>query len=174
MINSKKNTCCFFGHRKIADAEMLWGRVYEVMEDLILHKNVDTFLMGSKSNFDALCRTVLSELKEKYPHIKRVYIRAEYPDINEDYKNYLLKSCEETYYPKRARNAGKAVYIERNFEMIDKSEYCIAYFKEDYLPPRRKNSSRDLSDYQPKSGTAIAYRYAVKKKRTIINVIEQM
>ena len=29
---------------------------------------------------------------------------------------------------------------------------------------------RDLFDYQPKSGTAVAYDYAVKKKKEIINV----
>lgn len=173
-MNEEKKVCCFFGHRKISDADSLKIKVYETMENLILHNGVDTFLMGSKSEFDRLCRKVVSELKEKYTYIKRIYIRAEYPDINEDYENYLLESCEETYYPERARNAGKAVYVERNCEMIDKSDYCIAYFKDSYLPPRRKNSGRDLFDYQPKSGTGIAYKYAVQKKRTIINLAEKI
>ena len=173
-MNEEKKVCCFFGHRKISDADSLKIKVYETMENLILHNGVDTFLMGSKSEFDRLCRKVVSELKEKYTYIKRIYIRAEYPDINEDYENYLLESCEETYYPERARNAGKAVYVERNCEMIDKSDYCSAYFKDSYLPPRRKNSRRDLFDYQPKSGTGIAYKYAVQKKRTIINLAEKI
>ena len=173
-MNEEKKVCCFFGHRKISDADSLKIKVYETMENLILHNGVDTFLMGSTSEFDRLCRKVVSELKEKYTYIKRIYIRAEYPDINEDYENYLLESCEETYYPERARNAGKAVYVERNCEMIDKSDYCIAYFKDSYLPPRRKNSRRDLFDYQPKSGTGIAYKYAVQKKRTIINLAEKI
>ena len=43
------------------------------------------------------------------------------------------------------------------------------YYNENYAPPR-KNSKRDLTDYQPKSGTKIAYDYAVKKKKEIINV----
>lgn len=170
-MNEERKTCCFFGHRKIAEADSLKIKIYEVMENLILHNNVDTFLMGSKSDFDRLCRKIVSELKEKYTYIKRIYIRAEYPDINEDYENYLLESCEETYYPDRVRNAGKAVYVERKCEMIDKSDYCIVYFKDSYLPPRRKNSRRDLFDYQPKSGTGIAYKYAVQKKQEIINVI---
>lgn len=37
--------------------------------------------------------------------------------------------------------------------------------------PRHKNSRRDLFDYQPKSGTTVAYDYAVKKKKEIINVL---
>lgn len=173
-MNEERKTCCFFGHRKIAETDSLKIKVYEVMENLILHNDVDTFLMGSKSDFDCLCRKVVSELKEKYTYIKRIYVRAEYPDINEDYKNYLLESCEETYYPEMLRNAGKAVYVERNCEMIDKSDYCIVYFKDSYLPPRRKNSRRDLFDYQPKSGTGIAYKYAVQKKKEIINFADEI
>ena len=64
-------------------------------------------------------------------------------------------------------NAGKASYVERNQEMIKKSDFCVIYYDERYLPPRRKNSRRELTDYQPKSGTAVAYNYAIKKK--IIN-----
>ena len=40
------------------------------------------------------------------------------------------------------------------------------------FPSRRKNSRRDLFDYKPKSGTAVAYDYAVKKRKKIINLAE--
>ena len=170
----EKKSCCVFGHRKITGEVELKVRLLAIIENLIINENVDTFYVGSRSDFDSLCREVLSEQKEKHSHIKRIYVRAEYPDINEDYENYLLESCEETYYPERAINAGKAVYVERNCEMIDKSDYCIIYFKDSYLPPRRKNSRRDLFDYQPKSGTGIAYKYAVQKKKEIINLAEQL
>ena len=171
-MNGEKKTCCFFGHRKIEQAESLKIKVYQVMENLILHNNVDTFLMGSKSAFDSLCREVVAELKEKYTYITRVYVRAEYPDISDDYENYLLRDCEQTYYPERARNAGKAIYVERNYEMIDKSDICLIYFEESYLPTNRKTGEKYVFDYQPKSGTGIAYKYAVQKKRTIINLAE--
>ena len=106
-----------------------------------------------------------------------VFVRT---DDNKPYLIYCPRTSaaisidEETYYPERAINAGKAVYVERNCEMIDKSEYCIVYYKDEYLPPRRKKSRRDLFDYQPKSGTGIAYQYAVKKNKTVINVAEKM
>lgn len=64
-------------------------------------------------------------------------------------------------------NAGKASYVERNYEMINKSAYCVVYYHENYAPPRRKNSKRDVTDYQPKSGTKIAYDYAIKKSKVI-------
>ena len=44
-------------------------------------------------------------------------------------------------------------------------------YDENYAPPRRRNSRRDLTDYQPKSGTRLAYDYAVKKGKEIINVL---
>jgi len=173
-MNKKRKTCCVFGHRKVTEKEALQERLTAIIENLILNENVDTFFVGSRSEFDDVCREVLSCQKEKHPHIQRVYVRAEYPYISESYENRLLKHCELTYFPERAINAGKAVYIERNREMIDKSDICIVYFKADYLPPRRKNSWRDVTDYQPKSGTGIAYTYAVQKKRRIINLAEDI
>lgn len=163
------NTACFFGHRSIAETDELKNKLYEALENLILNENVDTFLFGSKSKFDDLCYKVVTELKEKYPHIKRVYVRAEYPYIHDDYKSYLLQSFEDTYYPERMINAGRAAYVERNYEMIDNSSFCVVYYDENYAPPRRRNGKRDLLDYQPKSGTKVAYDYATKKGRAIIN-----
>ena len=69
-------TCCFFGHRKINETDFLRKELYNVVEDLIINKNVNTFLFGSKSEFDSLCLKVVTELREKYPHIKRVYVRS--------------------------------------------------------------------------------------------------
>lgn len=92
-------------------------------------------------------------------------------DLYALYTSYhsLLQHYEDTYFPEHVENEGRASYVERNREMINKSDFCVIYYDENYLPPRRKNSRRDLFDYQPKSGTAGAYDYAVKKKKKIIN-----
>ena len=83
----------------------------------------------------------------------------------------MLKRYEDTYFLEHMDKAGKVSYVERNQEMINKSDFCVVYYDENYLPPRRKNSRRDLFDYQPKSGTAVAYEYAVRKKKQIINIL---
>ncbi|MDD6483566.1 MAG: hypothetical protein PUF72_03200 [Clostridiales bacterium] len=166
----EKKTCCFLGHRKIATADELREKLYEVIENLITYKYIDTFLFGSKSDFDKLCLAVVTELKDKYPHIQRVYVRAEFQHINDDYKAYLLQSYDDTYYPDQISGSGRAAYVERNQIMIDCSDICIVYYKDGYAPPRRKNSRRDLTDYQPKSGTRIAYEYAQRKKKHIIMI----
>ena len=167
----KLYTCCFFGHRKINETELLRNKLYNTIEDLIINKKVNIFLFGSKSEFDKLCLKTVTELKRKHPHIKRIYVRALYQHINDSYKDYLLESYEDTYYPEHIENSGKAAYVERNHEMINKSKFCVVYYDENYLPARRRNSRRDLTDYQPKSGTKIAYEYATKKGLNIINVI---
>ena len=170
IVGEKEHTCCFFGHRKIEATDELVNRLKDIVEDLITEKKVDTFLFGSKSQFDKLCLQVVTELKKKYPHIKRIYVRAEFPYIDEVYMAYLLKRYDYTYFPERLVNAGKATYVERNYEMIDNSSYCVIYYDENYLLPRRKNSKKDVSDYQPVSGTKTAYDYSIKKNRTIINL----
>lgn len=155
---SIKNTACFFGHRTINETEELKSKLVEIIEKLIVDENVDTFLFGSKSRFNSLCQETVTEIKEKYPHIKRIYVRAEYPDINEQYTNYLLESYEDTYYPEHIRSSGRAAYVERNCEMINKSQYCIVYYNEPNAPTTRK------------SGTKIALDYAIKHKKEIIEL----
>ena len=158
----KEKTCCFFGHRTINETEELKSKLIEIIEKLIVEKQVDTFLFGSKSRFNSLCQETVTEIKEKYPHIKRVYVRAEYPIISEDYKNYLLENYEDTYYPEKIKNSGRAAYVERNYEMINKSHYCIVYYDEQGVPTTRK------------SGTKIALDYAIKKGKQIISLSQSI
>ena len=162
--------CCFFGHRKIDKTLELIERLTRESEALMTEKAVNIFYFGSKSKFDDLCHKTVTELKEKYPHIKRVYVRSAFQLIPDWYENSLLEHYEDTYFPEHIENAGKASYVERNQEMINKSDFCVVYYDENYAPPRR-NSRRDLTDYQPKSGTRLAYDYAVKKGKEIINVL---
>lgn len=153
-----KNTCCFFGHRTIEETEQLKLKLNEIIENLIMCENVDTFLFGSKSRFNSLCLEMVTKIKEKHPHIKRIYVRAEHPYIDEKYKSYLLKNYEYTYYPEQIMGSGKAVYVERNCEMINKSNFCIVYYDAQHSPSTRK------------SGTKTALDYAMKQGKRIINI----
>ena len=149
-------TCCFVGHRTIKETVELREKLTAEIERLITEEKVDTFLFGSKSEFDRVCLELVTKCKEKHPHVKRIYVRAEYPNINNDYEAYLLRFYDDTDYPKKLLGAGKAVYVERNFEMIDNSRFCIVYYDEENAPSTRK------------SGTKIALDYAQKKGRTVI------
>lgn len=63
---------------------------------------------------------------------------------------------EDTYYPDKIIGAARAVYVERNCEMINNSRFCIVYCDEDYNLANRKG------------GTKIALDYAIKQKKEII------
>ncbi len=152
----QKKTCCFFGHRTINKTVELRTKITHTIEKLITDEKVDTFLFGSKSEFDRLCLELVTGLKEKYPHVKRIYVRAEFPYIDDDYMAYLLKSYDDTYYPEKLYGSGRAAYVERNCEMIRDSKYCIVYYDKAHAPTNRK------------SGTKIALDYAIKKGREVV------
>lgn len=156
--NRTLQTCCFFGHRTITETEKLKVQLFDTIESLIAVEKVDTFLFGSKSRFNDLCYELVTKTKEKYPHIKRVYVRAEFPHIDDNYKAFLLKKYEDTYFPDKILGAGKASYVERNYEMIRRSRFCIVYYDGTYAPDKRK------------SGTKIAFDYAVKQGKEVINI----
>ena len=111
-------------------------------------------MFGSKSQFNDMCYKIVTEFREKYSHIKRIYVRAEFPYIDDNYKSFLLQNYEDTYYPEK---------------MINNSNFCICYYDENYTPKRRKNNRGDLIDFQQKSGTKLAYSYAKRKNIVVKN-----
>lgn len=154
----QSNVCCFIGHRTIIETEELKTKLLTTVERLIVEEKVDTFLFGSKSRFNTLCYELVTELKEKYPYIRRVYVRAEFSVIDCSYEQYLLEHYEKSYYPEKVIGAGRAAYVQRNREMIDKSKFCVFYYEEGQAPTARK------------SGTKLALDYARKKGREIIRL----
>ena len=59
---------------------------------------------------------------------------------------------------------------------LNASDYCVFYYNPQYLPPKRRYSKRDISGYQPKSGTQLAFDYANQRKKggkivEILNVL---
>ncbi len=163
-----KHSVCFIGHRKINDTLQLRERLQSILLDLV--KNGTTnFIFGDHSAFDSLCYELVTELKEKYPEIKRINFRKDYEDTDDYTMQFLIKGYEESICPKGVGNAGRASYVVRNQAMVRESDVCIFYYDENYQPARRRTSRHDLTDYQPKSGTALAYAYAESKKKRIIN-----
>ncbi len=164
---------CFIGHRTIENSKKLKVLIKKTVVTLI-NKGVTTFLFGSVSDFDKMSWEIVSELKSKYPVIKRIYVRSAYPHIDKVYEKYLFSLYEGTYFPNKIATAGKTSYVERNYEMIDKSSYCVFYYNEKYVPPTKgKDTDNVKVRVSRNSGTKIAYKYAIKLKKQIINLYEQ-
>ena len=176
--------CCFIGHRRIDLIKELEEKTKNVIEDLIINKEVETFLFGSKSEFDSLCHKIVSDLKDKYPYIKLVVytcksegctLESERQKWEQIYFNLYkekvnLLCVDEEFEHKTKYTSGRASYVERNQAMINDSDYCVFYYDENYQPEMRKYSNRSIGYYQPKSGTALAYTFAKQNKKIIINV----
>ncbi len=175
--------CCFIGHRKIQRKELVFQKVKEVVEKLIVENGERVFYFGSKSEFDALCHKVVTEFQSSYPDITRINynLRSEYVVKKEEReklekewssitkKKVVLQDFEGAKISDKVYGAGIAVYVERNQEMIDDSEICVFFYREGYSPERE--NPRQLSK---KSGTKLAYDYAARKKKTIVNIAEKI
>ncbi len=163
----------FIGHRKLQFDGGFRLRLKELILKLIDDRNADTFLFGSRSDFNDLCLEVVTEIQKERPDIKRIYVRAEYPYINKHYEDRLLGSYDATYIPENVVKAGKAAYVERNHFMIDKAALCIFYYDEHYKPPLKPAARGRIAREQPKSGTKVAYEYAIRKQKELINLFSR-
>ena len=162
-------TCSFFGHRDTPQTEELKEKVSEMVERLIVEEGVATFLFGSRSKFDELCHIVVTELKEKYPHIQRVAYLCKHEtaclagagtSLKQKIKDLTSRDVnvgeyEEIEKSDRVNSAGRASYVERNQLMIDASDIVVVHLN------KGKRGGKP-------SGTILAYDYAVNKDRKTI------
>lgn len=143
MKRCSEKICCFIGHRTIEESEELILNLKATLEDLIVNQYFKVFLFGSRSDFDSLCHDIITELKEKYPQIKRIAytcrsetctLENERAKWEENYsrlykKEVKLLGVEEEYEHKTKYTSGKASYVERNQAMIDDSDLCVLFTK---------------------------------------------
>ena len=162
-------SCSFFGHRDTLQTEELKQKIRETVERLIVEEGVDTFLFGSRSSFDELCHIVVTELKEKYPHIQRIAYLCKHEtaclvgagtSLRQKIKNLTgrdeyVGEYEEIKKSDRVNSAGRASYVERNQLMIDASDIVFVHLD------KGKRGGKP-------SGTILAYDYAVNKDRKTI------
>lgn len=185
----EKRRCCFIGHRTIDISNELHNRLFYIIEDLICVHNVTYFLFGSRSQFNDFCFDIVTELKDKYPQIKRVAYntRSECVVLEKDreqeeaslanflHRDVYLQGFEESITPDKMYLSGKASYVERNQIMIDNSDFCVFYYDNSYSPSQKCISNKCVTGIwtSGNSGTKIAYKYALQKKKTIINVFQK-
>lgn len=183
----KDKSVCFFGHRNAELENDKLENLKKFIEHLIVNESFHNFLFGSRSNFDFICHKIVTELKEKYPFIqrRRYTCRSESCTLESEREHWekvysyfrkekvSLLGVESEIEFKNKWIAGKASYVERNQAMIDDSDMCVFYYNENYKPQKRKYSKQSFSAYQPKSGTALAYDYAIRKNKKIVNVFNE-
>ena len=148
----------FIGHRQVHDVSRCETQLKKILETLIVGQNADTFLFGSRSKFNDICYRAVTELKVRFPHIRRIYIRAEYEYISDTYREYLHTQYEESFFPPEISHAGSKVYVERNYLLVRMCDMLITYCS----PPIPNK----------KSGTQLTVQYARKMKKRIFNMYD--
>ena len=163
---------CFIGHRRVEVTEELRSALRVVLLELIYEGATD-FLFGDHSQFNDLCYDAVTELRQDFPQLRRVKLRTGDPELSDYAKRFFLDGYEDSVCPAGVAAAGRAAYVERNQAMIRESDVCVFYYDPAYSPPRRRASKHSVTDYQPQSGTALAYAYAVKSGKRVVNLYEK-
>lgn len=168
MVNkSKYYSCCIIGHRKVVDNINL----QEIFINLIEKENISIFNFGNYGEFNDLCYQILLNLKNKYPQIKMIFYslnneigftfeeadryKIKYEKQN---KNFPYKCFDEIVYLNDIDETKfKLACVLRNKKLVDESDYCMIYYRKNYVLPNKANS-----------GTKIVYEYATKQKKKIL------
>ena len=141
--------CVFFGHRFVADPEVLEPQLKRVVRALI-NEGVDTFWLGGYGDFDKLAERVTKELKVEFPHIQRVLALAYLPTNKEDYQ-YKNAFYDLMFYPEGVEEAPKKFAItKRNRYMVENADVVVAWVNAET------------------GGAALAIQHAQKLKKKVI------
>lgn len=159
VMELKKYTVCFTGHRKIPPEQMdtlarrLKKAIIELIENGYLY-----FGAGGALGFDTLAAQTVLELKGMYPKIKLILVL---PCLSQT-RGWCSRDIE--IYESIRSKADKVVYTsseytkgcmhKRNRHLVDNSSVCLCYLTE------------------KTGGTAYTIKYARKKDLTIINLGE--
>ncbi len=129
----KKKTCCFTGHRQIAQdkAQSLRKRIDKTIETLA-DEGITTFISGGALGFDIMAAKAVLKAKEKHPGLRLIMAipcrdqhagwhfreRREYAEI--------LKVADDVYCLNEKYCTG--CMHQRNRFMVKNSTICVAFF----------------------------------------------
>ncbi len=154
-MNVEFKSCSCFGHNKINVSKHLKEKLMSIFKELISKENVKYFYFGGFGEFDDLCHSIITELKNEYPEVYRIFCLSDPRHQrlskrpkwlkDEDYEEITYLDLNFDYWYTR-------IYF-RNCEIIDHSDFVVFYV-----------------NHTEKSGAYKALQYAIKKKKQIINI----
>ena len=165
VVNDMK--VCFIGYRRMEVTRELRSALYDALDELV-RLGATEFLFGERSRFDDLCYEAVTRLKSEYYLIRRVRFRVDEADACRDAGRHPPVGYEACFTSVRARSTWRVSGAELNQAMIRESDACVFYYDPAYISPRR--AKRPLDGNRPRGGIAIAYAYAEKLGKRIINL----
>lgn len=180
MVNiDEKLTCSFIGcPNKIVYDRVLKNQLIKVIGNLI-EKGVTRFLFGSRNQFSDMCYELVTKFKQVYPNIIRVacpcnseifYLESERKEAERSlYLSFNNNITLQGFDAKLSNNADNYSFFKRNEEMINLSDYCVFYLREESVSKIEYKRTSAFS-FATKSGAKIAYEYAKNKNLVTILV----
>ena len=115
-------TCAFLGNATLFNVKETADKIRQAVEDLISHKQVDTFLVGTKGEFENLSHKIMEQIQFDYPNIKIMLVIAYVKDLERCPYNF-----DDVYYPTEVELSNKRWSISRRNEwIIEQTDYIIA------------------------------------------------
>lgn len=153
--NMRAQTCCFTGHRDIAqDEKQEIKRQLERILRSLIGKGIRYFGSGGARGFDLMAADVVLQLKKEFPHIRLIMVLP----CRDQTRGW--KGEDTRHYERILTQADKVVYLQekyspgcmqkRNRHLVNHSSVCVAY------------CTRNTG------GTAYTLRYACKKGVRIV------
>ena len=87
-------TCAFLGNATIFDVKKNAEKIKQTTIDLITHKQVNTFLVGTKGEFEILAHKVIEQIQHNYPDIQIMLVLAYEKDLEK-----CRYGFNDIYYP---------------------------------------------------------------------------
>ncbi|MBR7071964.1 MAG: hypothetical protein IKI29_07400 [Clostridia bacterium] len=151
-------TVCFFGHREINQFDVVEEKIDEIIRKLIQEKEYVDFLVGRNGEFDQIVASCILKAKRDLfngnfsLNLILPYATSEYLNDEKSFKDYYddieVFSDFNTYF--------KSAFQKRNRQMVNRSDLCIFYVEHNF------------------GGAYQTLKYAISKKKSIINIINSL
>ena len=159
MEYSKEQCCCFTGHRRVPEEQIIEikRRLEDIMEDLI-GRGVEYFWFGGALGFDTAAALTALTLREQYSFIKVILVLPcrnqssvwRQPDV--DLYNWIISQADEIIYT--ADDYDPGCMHRRNHYLVDHCTFCVYYLT------------------QQRGGTFATVKYARSRGLTLIPVAD--
>ena len=123
MAKQMSKTCGFLGNSSLICKDDVAEQIRHTAIDLITNKQVNTFYVGVKGDFELLSHKVISQVRNDFPNIKIMLVIAYVKDLERCSYYY-----NDFYYPALSELGYKRWSISyRNEWIIDQSDFIIGY-----------------------------------------------
>ena len=145
----------FVGHGSLFVSTALRERIASTIKEVIKDKTNVMFYCGGYGDFDNLCASICRRLKEEIK-CEIVYVTPYITEVQQKRMQELIDSkiYDSTIYPPIENTLPRYAITKRNEWMISEADIIIAFVSRTY------------------GGAYKAFQYALRKKKTVINLAE--